>query len=158
MSVYSITEFGALPGGAEPATRAIAAAIEAADAAGGGTVFVPAGTFLTGAILLRSNIELRLDPGAVLSFSTDPADYPVVTSRWEGVQREVHASCVYGHGLKNVSITGSGTLDGNGQPWWDKMRSRPEELTHPRPKLISLDRCTRVTISDVTLINSPSWT
>ncbi|GIO52493.1 glycoside hydrolase family 28 protein [Paenibacillus cineris] len=158
MSVYSITEFGAVPGGAEPATRAIAAAIEAADAAGGGTVFVPAGMYLTGAILLRSNIELRLDPGAVLSFSTDPADYPVVTSRWEGVLREVHASCVYGHGLKNVSITGSGTLDGNGQPWWDKMRSRPDELTHPRPKLISLDRCTRVTIRDVTLINSPSWT
>ncbi|WP_019640761.1 glycoside hydrolase family 28 protein, partial [Paenibacillus fonticola] len=158
MFVYNIVDYGAVSGSTLPVTEAIARAIDAASAAGGGTVYVPAGTYHTGAIFMKSNIELRLSPGAVLSFSTDPADYPAVESRWEGVKRQVHASCIYGSDLHNVSITGSGTLEGNGQPWWDKHRNRPEELEYPRPKMISFDRCERVTIKDITLKNSPSWT
>lgn len=158
MHFYNITDFGARKDSTEPVTEAIAAAIAAASEAGGGTVYIPAGTYHTGAIFLNDHIELHLSPGAVLSFSTNPEDYPVVDSRWEGVLQEVHASCIYGKGLENVSITGSGTLDGNGQPWWDKKRNRPEELRYPRPKLISLDHCSRITIKDVTLKNSPSWT
>ncbi|MEC0330489.1 glycoside hydrolase family 28 protein [Paenibacillus macerans] len=158
MCMYNIADYGAVRDSGALATRAIEAAIAAASEAGGGTVVVPAGTFLTGAIFMRSNIELRLSPGAVLSFSTDPNDYPAVESRWEGVKREVHASCIYGEDLENVSVTGSGCLNGNGEPWWDKHRNRPEELKFPRPKLISFDRCRRVSIKDVTLVNSPSWT
>ncbi|GIP27767.1 endopolygalacturonase [Paenibacillus sp. J23TS9] len=158
MHFYNITDFGARRDSTEPVTEAIAAAIAAASEAGGGTVYIPAGTYHTGAILLKDHIELHLSPGAVLSFSSNPEDYPVVESRWEGVLQEVHASCIYGKGLENVSITGSGTLNGNGQPWWDKKRNRPEELRYPRPKLISLDHCSRITIKDVTLKNSPSWT
>ncbi|WP_028530559.1 glycoside hydrolase family 28 protein [Paenibacillus sp. HW567] len=158
MCVYNIVDYGALRDSPVAATDAIAAAIEAASEAGGGTVYVPAGTFLTGAIQLRSNIELRLSPGAVLSFSTNPLDYPAVESRWEGVKRQVHSPCIYGAGLVNISITGSGTLDGNGAPWWDKHRNQPAELEFPRPTLIGFIGCRRVTIQDVTLINSPSWT
>lgn len=158
MQVYNIIDFGALKDSGVPATEAIAAAIEAASWAGGGTVFVPAGFFLTGSIRMKSHIELRLGPGAVLSFSTSPEDYPVVESRWEGVKRPVHASCIYGEDLEQVSVTGSGCLNGNGQLWWEKHRDRPEELPYPRPKLISFDRCKRVTIRDVMLVNSPSWT
>ncbi len=156
--MYNIVDYGALRDSPVAATDAIAAAIEAASEAGGGTVYVPAGTFLTGAIQLRSNIELRLSPGAVLSFSTNPLDYPAVESRWEGVKRQVHSPCIYGAGLVNISITGSGTLDGNGAPWWDKHRNQPAELEFPRPTLIGFIGCRRVTIQDVTLINSPSWT
>ncbi|ALP38425.1 endopolygalacturonase [Paenibacillus sp. IHB B 3084] len=158
MKVYNIVDYGAIEDGKTLATGAIAAAIEAASNAGGGTVFVPSGTYLTGAIFFKSNIELHVSPGAVLSFSSDSEDYPVVESRWEGVQREVRASCIYGQDLENISITGSGTLDGNGQPWWEKHRNHPEQLQYPRPKLISFDRCQRVTIKDVMLKNSPSWT
>ncbi|AOZ93924.1 glycoside hydrolase family 28 protein [Paenibacillus crassostreae] len=158
MNMYNIVDYGAIKDSEVPATSAIRNAIEAASAAGGGTVHVPAGTYLTGAIFLNSNIELNLSPGAILSFSTNPEDYPVVESRWEGVKREVHASCVYGRDLVNISITGSGTLEGNGQPWWDKHRHTPDDLHYPRPKLISFDSCERVTIKDVTVINSPSWT
>ncbi|MWV43893.1 glycoside hydrolase family 28 protein [Paenibacillus sp. HJL G12] len=158
MHFYNIMDYGAHRNSPELSTEAIAAAIAAANSAGGGTVFVPAGNYHTGAIFLKDHIELRLSPGAVLSFSTNPEDYPVVQSRWEGVLQQVHASCIFGMGLENVSVTGSGTLDGNGQPWWDKKRNRPEELPYPRPKLISLDGCIRVTIKDVTLKNSPSWT
>ncbi|WP_054941121.1 glycoside hydrolase family 28 protein [Paenibacillus ihuae] len=156
--VYNIVDFGAQRDSGIPATSAIREAITAASLAGGGTVYIPAGRYLSGAILLESNIELNLSPGAILSFSTDPADYPVVESRWEGVRQQVYASCIYGSDLVNISITGSGTLEGNGAPWWDVFRNRRQELEYPRPKLISFDRCARVTIKDVTLQNSPSWT
>ncbi|MEK3791389.1 glycoside hydrolase family 28 protein [Paenibacillus sp. FSL R7-0204] len=156
--MYNIIDYGAQRDSGLPATQAIVDAIAAADRDGGGTVYIPAGTFLTGAVRLRSNIELHLSPGAVLSFSTNPADYPAVESRWEGVKREVHAACIYGAGLRNVSITGSGTIDGNGEPWWKKHWDRPEELEYPRPRLIGFDDCNRVTLRDLTLVNSPSWT
>lgn len=158
MQFYNIENYGAFKNSQELSTDAIAQAINAASEAGGGTVYIPSGTFRTGAIFLKSNIELHISPGAVVSFSTDPEHYPVVESRWEGVKQKVHASCVFGFNLTNVSITGSGTLDGNGAPWWDKKRNRPEELKYPRPKLISFDSCHRVTMKDVTLVNSPSWT
>ncbi|WP_334077381.1 glycoside hydrolase family 28 protein [Paenibacillus sanfengchensis] len=158
MQIYSIIDYGAAGDGVTLATAAIQSAIDAANAAGGGTVFVPSGTFLTGAILMKSHVELRLSPGAMLSFSTDPAHYPVVNSRWEGVLREVHASCIFGQGLENIAITGGGMLEGNGQPWWDKKRTAPEELEFPRPKLISFHGCRRVTLRDLNLVNSPSWT
>ncbi len=158
MQIFNIVDYGASKDSATLATEAITGAIEAASIAGGGTVFIPAGTYLSGAIFLKSNIELNLSPGAVLSFSANPEDYPVVESRWEGVKQSVHASCIYGDHLENISITGSGTLEGNGQPWWEKQRNRPEELQYPRPKLISFDHCQRVTIKEVTLLNSPSWT
>lgn len=158
MTIYNIDDYGARKNSSELSTKAIAAAIAAAEAAGGGTVVIPAGTYATGAVILRSNIHLYLSPGAELSFSDKPEDYPVVTSRWEGVKRKVHASCIYGEQLENVMISGTGRIEGNGAEWWDKQRNRPEELTYPRPKLISFDSCHRVTIKDVQLINSPSWT
>ena len=158
MGMYNVNDYGAFPGGQERSTAGIQAAIDAAALAGGGTVFIPAGQYLTGSIALRSRIELRLSPGAVLSFSTDPADYPVVDSRWEGVRRQVYASCIYGSGLEQVSVTGGGTLDGCGQAWWERHRGAAEELAYPRPKLIGLDSCSRVTLRDLNLRNSPSWT
>lgn len=158
MSMYNIVDYGANRDSGIPATAAIAAAIAAASRAGGGTVYVPAGVYVTGPIRMKSHIELHLSPGSVLSFSTNPQDYPVVESRWEGVQRQVHASCIYGEDLEHVSVTGGGILDGNGLPWWHKQRHAPHELEYPRPKLISFDRCRRITIRDISLVQSPSWT
>lgn len=155
-SAVSITHFGAVGNGKTMNTEAIAGAIQACVERGGGTVSVPAGRFLTGAVILKSNINLHLEAGAVLLFSTDPADYPVVHSRWEGVNRDVYASCIYAEGAENISITGQGTLDGQGQPWWELFRRK--ENDYPRPKLVSFDRCSRVLISGVKMIDSPSWT
>ncbi|MFP4979233.1 glycoside hydrolase family 28 protein [Paenibacillus sp. CN-4] len=156
--MFNIEDYGAQKNSGSLSTEAIHAAIEAASQAGGGTVYIPSGTYRTGAVFMKSNIELHLSPGAVLRFSTNPADYPVVTSRWEGVKREVYASCIFGMDLENIAITGSGTLDGDGAAWWDLFRNRREQLQYPRPKLISFDSCRRVTIKDVKLTNSPSWT
>ena len=157
LSIYSIADYGAIANG-ELVTKSIDAAVEAAKEAGGGTVLVPAGEFFTGPIRLYSNITLHLTPGAVLKFSTNQDDYPVVNSRWEGVSREVYMSCIYGEDIENVTISGSGKLDGNGHDWWDVFRNRPDELSYPRPKLISFERSSRITIKDVYLIDAPSWT
>jgi polygalacturonase len=153
----AITDFGARPGQRGTlCTDAFARAVEACAATGGGVVIVPAGEFLTGAIRLKSNINLYLEPGAVVRFSRDEADYPPVVTRWEGRDCEVHSPMIYGENLENVSVTGFGTLDGQGGAWWERLRRG--ELRYPRPRLVGLTCCRRVTISDVRLINSPSWT
>lgn len=157
MTTYLIKDFGALNEG-ELCTTAIQKAIDEAYENGGGTVIIPAGEFLTGALFLKDNIELNLSRGAVLKFSDQQQDYPVVTSRWEGVKREVYASCLFAEEAKNISVTGFGTIDGNGMEWWEIFRNQREKLAYPRPKLISFDGCENITIKDVTLINSPSWT
>ncbi|MBW5445313.1 glycoside hydrolase family 28 protein [Cohnella sp. CFH 77786] len=70
----------------------------------------------------------------------------------------MHASCIFAKDSENVSVTGAGRLEGNGRAWWDKHRNRPEELRYPRPKPFCFENCSRVTIKDLTLTNSPSWT
>jgi len=155
-SLINVTEFGAIADGKTICTRAFAEAIKAASKCGGGTVYVPAGKFLTGSIYLRSNITLNLDAGAVLIFCNDISEYKIVKSRWEGVEREVYSSCIYGDGLENIAITGRGTLDGQGEFWWKLFREKINE--YPRPKLISFQYSSNVLIEGVKLINSPSWT
>ncbi|MDQ8234742.1 family 43 glycosylhydrolase [Enterococcus faecium] len=154
--MYDILTFGASID--ELNTEAIQQAIDAAASDGGGTVVVPAGEFLTGALFLKSNVELHLSAGAVLKFSDDPKDYPVVHSRWEGVHRKVYASCIYAQNVENISVTGFGTLDGNGKKWWHTFRNEPDNLAYPRPKLMSFHNCHRITVKDIKLIQSPSWT
>ncbi|ATY30637.1 glycoside hydrolase family 28 protein [Sphingomonas psychrotolerans] len=117
---FDITVFGAKGDGVTLNTTAIARAIETCAAAGGGRVLVPAGDFLTGAVHLKSNVELHLLAGATLRFSTDPAQYPMVFTRWEGVELINYSPLVYAYKAKNIAITGAGTLDGQGSPehWW----------------------------------------
>lgn len=155
-SLHDITQYGAIGDGKTVNTKMIAAAIQACEEAGGGTVYVPAGRFLTGAIILKSNMNLCLEAGSTLLFSTDVNEYPVVHSRWEGVKRDVYASCIYAENGENISVTGYGTLDGNGAFWWDLFRRK--EHRYPRPKLVSFDSCRHILISGVKMIQSPSWT
>ncbi len=117
---FGIEEFGARPGGAD-ATTAIGRAIEACSAAGGGRVVVPAGRFATGAIHLRSGVELHLVEGATLAFSRDPADYlPLVLTRFEGMELWNYSPLIYALDAENVAVSGAGTLDGQADfdHWW----------------------------------------
>lgn len=139
-------------------TKEIQQVIDQAHANGGGRVIIPAGKYFSGALFLKSNIELHISTGAILKFSDKQEDYPVVSSRWEGVKREVYASCLYAENAENISVTGFGLIDGNGSKWWHIFRNENEKLAYPRPKLISFHGCKRVTIRDVKLIDSPSWT
>ena len=87
--------------------------------AGGGTVLIPEGTWLTGAIHLKSNVNLHLTEQAVLKFTDDPEDYlPVVFTRWAGFECINYSPLIYARDCKNIAITGSGTIDGNGETWW----------------------------------------
>lgn len=155
-SIYNIMDYGAAANNADTMTGPFQKAVAACEQAGGGTVYVPGGVYYTGPITLKSNMNLYLDAGAEIRFSDRPEDYDTVTSRWEGVQRQVYRSCIYAQDAENVSVTGHGTLNGCGSAWW--ALHREGKLTNPRPKLISFHNCKRVMIRDIQLINSPSWT
>ncbi len=117
---YDIRNYGAVADGKTKCTDAIRKAIEAAAAKGGGTIFVPAGQFLTGPIHLKSHITLFLDAGAVLKFSTNFDDYlPMIPSRWEGIEVTNFSPLIYARDAEKIAIRGRGTLDGQGKPWWD---------------------------------------
>jgi unsaturated rhamnogalacturonyl hydrolase len=119
---FPITDFGAQPGGSADASESISKAIAACVAAGGGRVVVPAGEFLTGPIVLKSNVNLHLADGSTLKFKTDPAAYlPVVLTRWEGTECYNYSPFIYAFDQENIAITGSGTLDGqsDNQHWWN---------------------------------------
>ena len=111
-------DFGAVGDGQTLNTAALQAAIDACAARGGGTVYLPAGRYLTGALFFRDHITLHLDAGATLLGSQDPADYPIISNRWEGVEQLTYAPLLAGSGLENITITGRGTIDGQGDPWW----------------------------------------
>lgn len=153
---FNVCSFGAAGDGQTLETAAIQAAIEACSQAGGGTVYLPAGRYLTGSIFLRSCITLHIDAGAVLLGSQDMADYPVTPGRWEGASQLAHAPLVGGSGLRNIAVTGRGTIDGQGALWWRMQRERT--LQYPRPRLVSFEQCENVLISGITATNSPSWT
>ena len=117
---YPVTSFGAVSDGKAACTEAIRKAIEAASAKGGGTIYFPAGTFLTGPIHLRSHITLYLDAGAIVKFSTNFDDYlPMVPSRWEGIEVTNFSPLIYAQNAEDIAIQGRGTLDGQGRAWWN---------------------------------------
>lgn len=119
--VFDITKYGAVGDGVKDCTGAFRDAIAACAAAGGGRVVVPAGRFLTGAIHLRSRVNLHVSEGATVLFSRDPKHYlPVVYTRWEGVELMNYSPFIYAFEQTHIAITGTGTLDGqaDAEHWW----------------------------------------
>ncbi len=116
----SVVDFGGKGDGKTPSSAAFRAAIAALAAKGGGRLVVPAGRFLTGPIHLESNVELHVGAGATILFSTDPADFPIVLTRFEGVEMMGLSPLIYAHGKHDIAITGSGMLDGQAseRSWW----------------------------------------
>jgi polygalacturonase len=146
-AVFNITNYGAGGDGKTLNTAAIQKTINACSAAGGGTVLVPAGKFLTGPFTLASSINLHLDKDAIILISDDPANYPVVKGRY---QDGITAS-----GAHDLEISGEGTIDGQGETWWTAFRANPT-MMH-RPYMIKLSDCTRLLVTGVTLQNSPMF-
>lgn len=117
---FDIKRFGAKGDGETDCTEAIKQAIDSCNQAGGGVVKVPGGTFLTGAIHLKNNVNLHVSKDAILLFSTDKSKYlPVVFSRFEGMECMNYSPFVYAYQQENIAITGQGVLDGQGQVWWN---------------------------------------
>lgn len=116
---FIVSNYGARPGADN--TEAIRKAIEACHAAGGGRVIVPAGVFETGAIHLKSGVNLYVSEGATLKFSADPAKYlPVVHTRFEGTECMNYSPLIYAFEQENIAVTGRGVLDGSASNdnWW----------------------------------------
>lgn len=118
---FDITRFGAKGDGQTDCTESFRQAIAACSKAGGGRVLVPAGSFLTGPIHLRSNVNLHVSAGATIKFSQDTKKYlPLVFSRWEGMELMNYSPFIYAFEQENIAITGEGTLDGqsDNEHWW----------------------------------------
>jgi len=116
-----VGDYNAVGDGSTDCTGAFARAIDACHEAGGGRVVIPSGVYLTGAIHLKSHVNLHLLKGAVLRFSTDPRKYlPLVYTRWEGVECMNYSALIYALEQENIAVTGDGILDGQGSPenWW----------------------------------------
>jgi polygalacturonase len=181
---FLITKYGAVGDGKTLNTEAFKKAIEACNKQGGGRVIVPLGVFLTGAIHLKSNVELHLVDSAKIVFSRNPKDYPIVFTRWEGMELMNYSALIYAYGQQNIAVTGNGTLDGNADAdnWWIWNKGRPSqqvparnilhELNHKqtdpktrifgdgsflRPNFFQPYNCKNVLLSGVKMINSPMW-
>ena len=160
---------------------AIQKAVNECAAAGGGMVSVPAGVWNTGKIHMKSNIELHLCDGAELIFSDEPDDYlPVVFTRWEGTECYNYSPLIYARDCENVSVTGKGTLNGNGRKWWAwklLQQQAAEELGDAaangvpveervygtkeaalRPSFIQFIGCKNVLLDGFTIKDGPQWT
>lgn len=112
-----ITDYGAVGDGLTENTEAFAKAIEAVSDKGGGKVIVPRGIWLTGPIVLRSNINLHVEEGALVVFSEDKDKYPLVKTSFEGLETYRCQSPISGRDLENIAITGKGVIDGSGGVW-----------------------------------------
>lgn len=129
---FAITKFGAVADGTTNCTNAFRQAIEACSKAGGGRVVVPEGTFLSGAIHLKSNVNLYVSKGATVKFSINPKDYfPLVHTRWEGMELMHISPLIYAYEQKNIAITGEGVLDGQGKSFFWKWHGNPRYGGNP---------------------------
>ncbi len=155
-NMYVVTAFGADNTGKTISTKAFNDAMAECHKNGGGTVFVPAGTYETGSIEIFSNTIFNIDAGAKINFVNDFKEYPIVDYTWEGVPRECHRNCLYANNAKNITVTGRGTIDGQGAFWWKAHMEKT--LEYPRPVMIGFKDCENVIIETITILNSPSWT
>lgn len=117
--IFNIVDYGAVGDGKKKNTKAFQRAIESCSSAGGGKVIVPKGRWFTGPIHLKSNVNLHLQKESEIHFSDNPEDYlPVVFTRWAGFELYNYSPLIYARDCKNIAITGTGKLFGNGQSWW----------------------------------------
>ena len=149
-NVYDVRDYGARPDGKTLCTKSIQKAIDECAERGGGTVYLPPGTFLSGTLIMRSNVTLTLDSGCTLLGSTDLKDYPPIVQAFRSyTDNYTDKSLIYGENLQRIAITGSGTIDGQGRPF-----KGPYKV---RPYMIRFIQCRNVLVKDVTIRNSPMW-
>ncbi|MDD4969049.1 MAG: glycosyl hydrolase family 28 protein [Paludibacter sp.] len=160
---YDILAFGAISDGKTLNSKAIQAAIDKCAQSGGGTVVIPKGEFLSGALFLKPGVNLELQEGAMLKGSTDIKDYPKATTRIEGHFEPWPAALLNGDKVDHLHITGPGILDGNGQPFWQEFYRRRNldhkttNLNVERPRLTFIQNSKNVQISGITFKNSGFW-
>ncbi|BDU26729.1 glycoside hydrolase family 28 protein [Flavobacterium sp. GSB-24] len=126
-NVVNLKDFGAVNGGYVLNTKAFADAIDGLSKKGGGKLVIPPGIWLTGPIILKSNIELHAQTGALIKFSTDKSLYPIIETSFEGLNTWRCISPIYGKNLENIAFTGNGVWDGSGEAWRQVKKSKLTE-------------------------------
>lgn len=153
----NVRGYGAKGDGTTKDTQAIQAAIDDCAKKGGGTVLLSGGSFLSGPIVLKSNITLDIEKDAKLLGSTDHADYPAV----EQLRKKWIQSLISAKDAENLTITGGGIIDGQGETWWQLAHEGKSkgifEGDIPRPRGIVFDHCKHIVMKDFTLQNSGYW-
>ena len=160
---FSIVEAGAVGDGKTLDTAVIQQAIARCAAGGGGTVVFPAGRFLSGALFLQPGVDLRLEKDAVLLGSTHIEDYPALPTRIEGHTQVWRPALVNAAHCDGLQITGEGTLEGGGKPFWDAFRRRydadksTKNLDVDRPRNVFIADSRDVLIRGISLRDSGFW-
>jgi len=160
---YRVTDYGVVNDGCLH-TRELQALIDQVATEGGGVLVVPEGTYMTGALFFKQGVHLHLYDGATLMGSNDPSDYPLVKTRIEGETCLYYSALINADGLDGFTISGKGTIDGNGYTFWKhfwERRSWNPRCTNKdeqRPRLVYVSNCKNVQIDGVKLQNSAFWT
>jgi len=165
---YIITNLGVGGDSTKLNTVAIQNIIDKAEASGGGTIVIPKGVYLTGALFFKPKTTLLLQEGATLKGSDDISNYPLIPSRMEGRSIYYYAALINAYHVDSFQITGPGTINGNGLRYWENFwayrdsvkktgRSATNLEVH-RPRLLFIWGCNNVTIQNVKLRNSGFWT
>jgi polygalacturonase len=180
----NIVSFGAVGDSVTDCSTAIKAAIDSVNKLGGGKVIVPSGVFLTGPVYLKSNVNLYIAKGGRLLFSSDKTKFlPVVYTRFEGTECMNYSPFIYAYGESNIALTGSGTIDGQGNStsnWWDwkyltaattdannliTMASSGTAVANRvfgsghylRPNFVQFYSCKNILVDSITILRSPMW-
>jgi polygalacturonase len=158
--VFNVRDFGAKGDGATLDTAAIQKALDACKKSGG-TVEFPSGTFLSGPLTLHSETVVELDASAMLKASTNQVDYMKTPGDWlKAKSSSEFIPFIGGQNLRDVTLTGSGIIDGSGAAWWgeaEKARQITPGYTLPRPNLVALEQSTNFVVENITLRNSPKF-
>ncbi|MDE5734335.1 MAG: exopolygalacturonase [Duncaniella sp.] len=162
---YDITKHGVTAGDSTLIqTAAIQAVIDKAASAGGGVIVIPKGTFLSGSLFFRPGTHLHLEEGAKLKGSDAITNYQIVKTRLEGQTIDYFAALVNADGCDGFTISGKGTIDGNGHRFYDefwlrrKVNRKCTNLEALRPRMVYISNSKDVTVSDVHMVNSGFWT
>ncbi len=161
---FVLTDFGVSTDSSLVQTQAIQKVIDLAGSQGGGVIVVPKGTFRSGALFFKPNTHLHVSESAVLKGSDNIADYPLIPSRMEGQSLDYYAALVNAYGVNGFTISGKGTIDGNGLKYWEAFWQRRKEnpkctnLEVSRPRLVFIWNSNDVQVQDVSLHNSGFWT
>jgi polygalacturonase len=166
--VSSIASAGAVGDGHTLNTKAIQSLIDKTASQGGGVLSVPAGVFVTGALFFKQGVDLSIEKGGVLKGSVNPADYPQIQTRWEGIEREWTSAFLNFTDMTNVDLSGEGTVDGSGNEWspgagrGQPPPARDAAATPPqprvgRPRMICFTNCKRVRIANLKLRQQAVW-
>ena len=161
---YVVTDYGVDRYADGVQTKELQAVIDRCAAEGGGVVVIPRGTFLSGSLFFKPGTHLLIEEGGELKGSDRIRDFKIVKTRMEGQTLDYFAALVNADGVDGFTITGPGTINGNGQKYWEEFWIRRKynpqctNMEAMRPRNVYISNSKNVTVQDVKIINSPFWT